>query len=122
MIADVDDDGSGEIDFDEFKLMMKKQMRGSQITGRKQLDQVCKVLRLNNEGGVDLTTFERACNQIGIDMDADEGMGVFISDFGFRCNSMNPQTVSSVFSAINVSGTGLITQRELRKFLKAKRL
>ena len=73
MIADVDDDGSGEIDYEEFKLMMKKQMRGSQITGRKSLSQVCKVLRLKNEGGVDLRTFKYASSKIGVDMNADEG-------------------------------------------------
>ena len=40
MLDDVDDDGSGEIDFDEFSLMMTKKMNGSKITEPKSIQRV----------------------------------------------------------------------------------
>ena len=40
MLDDVDDDGSGEIDFDEFTLMMTKKMNGSKITEPKSIQRV----------------------------------------------------------------------------------
>ena len=99
MIAEVDDDGSGEIDFEEFKLMMKKQINGTKITNRKSIEIVFKVLSLK-DGGIDLATFQHALHQIGLEVDNEE--------------------VKSMFSVINTSGNGIITQRELKKFLKSK--
>ena len=99
MIADVDDDGSGEIDFEEFKLMMKKRINGTKITNQKSIEIAFRVLSLK-DGGIDFATFQKAVHQMGLDVGSDE--------------------IKSMFGVINASGNGFITQRELKKFLKSK--
>merc|ERR1711881_68793 len=70
MVADIDDDGSGEIDFGEFLQMMTGKM--GEKDSREDIEKVFKLFDDDSTGKISLRNLRRVAQELGENIDEEE--------------------------------------------------
>merc|ERR1712150_408149 len=66
MISEVDDDGSGEIDFEEFTQMMQKKLKSSQ--NDEQIEEAFHIFDLDGDGFLDAKEINNIMENLGLNL------------------------------------------------------
>ena len=98
MITDVDADGSGQVEIDEFITMMTAKM-GDNDT-REEIDKIFKMFDTSNKGRIEFPDFKKICKELG--------------------ESMSEDQQHSMFDHADAGGKGYVSSDDFFKLMKKK--
>ena len=98
MITDVDADGSGQVEIDEFITMMTAKM-GDNDT-REEIDKIFKMFDTSGKGRIEFQDFKKICKELG--------------------ESMSEDQQHSMFDHADAGGKGYVSSDDFFKLMKKK--